>query len=306
MLSQVTEAHVIDFMSIPEFYFKNVDAMVEWHKSRFPESYEEYLVAKKKIKDSGFSGSTKLLKNLESDKSITGFLSFLTEINIANLLLRKLVSGLFYEPKRLPGVDFLFENVAISVKNLHPKNYEKDEEIKMGELEASGGGAINLTHKNFSNIAIQVEKTEMGTFSRERMETGHSGFLDSDLYEMSAPLSYIGEFEEINIEKNKKVLFFFIQSSDFAHYYINDIVIWYFGCPTKEYQFIFQNDPNWYYKLFKKTTKKNNIDALVFMYRSDFLIWPPNSLTEVKDGKTRLMIYAREKVFSEKLRSIFS
>ncbi len=293
-------------MSIPEFHFKDADGIVEWHKTTVPESYVRYLEIKQRIRDSKFPGSAKLLKNVETNKTVTEFQSFLTELNLANLLLGKGVANLAYEPHEIPGVDFTFDDIALSVKNLHPKVYEKNEQTKINELQASGGGAINLTHKNFSDISIKVEKTEMGTYGWERTETGHSGFLDSDLYEMSAPLSYIGEFEATNTGKLKKVLFFFVQSAEFAHYYVTDIVAWYFNYSGYEHP-IFQNDMGWYMKLFKQATKNDSVDALVFMFAPNTVLsWPDGCLGDVVDGKARLIVCTREKELHDRLKALFS
>ncbi len=294
-------------MSIPENFFKDSNGIIKWHQEHHPKSYESYFLIKEKVKNSKFSGSAGLLRNLEGNKTVTGFLSFLTEINLANLFLDKKVKDLSYEPKHMSGVDFSFNDIAISVKNLHPKNYEKSEQQVIDAFRTAGGGKTSLTHKNFSSIAIEVKKTEMGTYGWERLETGHSGFLDSDLYEMSAPLNYIGKFEQSDIKNNKRVLFFFIQSSDFAQYYIQDIVIWYFGYPVEKYQPIFQNDMNWYNKLLKTPPKKNNIDAIVFMYAPNTLLsWPLGCLGDVSDKAARLQIYAKEKSFSEQIKLILS
>lgn len=291
---------------IPELFFKDANAVIEWHKTYYLKSYEDYLSIKEKIKISKFSGSSGLLRNLESNKTVASFLSFLAEVNLANLFLNKSVKNLAYEPKEIPKIDFYFDDITLSVKNLHPKNYEKSEQKTIDALQAAGGGETSLTHKNFSNIDIKVEKTEMGTYGWERTETGHAGFLDSDLYEMSAPLNYIGEFEDVETGKHKKVLFFFIQSSDFVQYYINDIVIWYFGYQVKDYPPIFQNDMNWYLKFLKRPTKKGNIDALVFMYAPNTLLsWPSGCLSDV-GREPRLQIYARDKALHSELKTIFS
>lgn len=293
-------------MNIPERYFKDADGVIEWHKSKVPGSYERHLEIKQKIKTAGFSGSAKLLRNVESDKSVTGFASYLAEMNLANVLLDKSVSNLAYEPKDMPGIDFVFDDIAISVKNLHPKDYEKDEQSRIEEMQVEGGGSTTFTHKNFSEILLKVTRTAMGTFGWERTETGHSGFLDSDLYEMSAPLRYIGELEETETSERKKVLFFFIQSGEFAHYYIADIVAWYFD--AREYKHpIFQNDMGWYYKLLKKPTKNNSIEGLVFMYAPDSILsWTPGCMSDIRDGKARVIICTREKDFWERLKALFS
>jgi hypothetical protein len=291
---------------IPELFFKDADGVIEWHKTHYIKSYEDYLFIKEKIKSSKFSGSSALLRNLEGNKTVASFLSFLAEVNLANLFLDKSVKDLAYEPKAIQKVDFSFDDIALSIKNLHPKNYEKSEQAIIDSLREAGGGETSMTHKNFSNIAIKVEKTEMGTYGWERMETGHSGFLDSDLYEMSAPLNYIGEFENVETGKYKKVLFFFIQSSDFAQYYINDIVIWYFDYQVENYPPIFQNDMNWYLKLLKHPVKKKNIDALVFMYAPKTLLsWPSGCLGDV-GRELRLQVYTLDKVLYSKLKLIFS
>ena len=293
-------------MSIPEQHFKDAEGVIEWHKTRVPDSYERYLEIKKRIKDSAFSGSAKLLRNVDGDKSVTGFLSYLAEMNLANVLLTKSVHELLYEPKDTLGTDFTFDDIALSVKNLHPKNYEKDEQLRIDEMRAEGGGSTTFTHKNFSSIFLQVKKTAMGTFGWERTETGHSGFLDSDLYEMSAPLRYIGEFEDINVGDRKKILFFFIQSAEFANYYIADIVAWYFGARDYKHP-IFQNNMAWYYKLLKKPTKNDSVDGLVFMYAPDSVLsWPHDCMSDIRDGKARVVICTREKTLWEKLKTIFS
>lgn len=293
-------------MSIPEQHFKDSDGVIEWHKTRVPGSHERYLEIRKRIKDSGFSGSAKLLKNIDSDKSVTGFLSYVAEMNLADVLLTKSVSNLLYEPKATPCTDFTFDDIALSIKNLHPKNYEKDEQLRIDEMRAEGGGSTTFTHKNFSSIFLQVKKTAMDTFGWERTETGHSGFLDSDLYEMSAPLRYMGEFEDTNVGDRKKVLFFFIQSAEFAHYYIVDIVAWYFG--ARDYKhLIFQNDMEWYFKLFKKTAKNNSIDGLVFMYAPDSVLsWPRGCMGDIRDDKARVIICTREKTAWKQLKALFS
>src|SRR5262245_10496868 len=137
-------------MSIPERHFKDSREVINWHKEHVPGSYDRYLEIMKRIKESAFPGSAKLLKNVTNDKSIRGFSSYIAEMNIANILLEKSVSDLAYEPKDLPGVDFTFDDIALSVKNLFPKNYEKDEQSQIAEMQAAGGGTRRFSHKNFS------------------------------------------------------------------------------------------------------------------------------------------------------------
>ena len=292
-------------MTIPELYFKNADGIIEWHKTEIPESYEAYLRLVKRVGDSKFPGAIRLLRNLKNSRQVPIFLSFLTEVNVANLLLEKLVVNLSYES--VVGIDFSFENIAMSVKNLHPKIYQKTEELKIEELRASGGGKVIITHKNFSEISIDVQKTELGTFGWERLETGHSGFLDSDLSEMSSPLAHMGEFENIEITNKKRVLFFFIHSSEFRPHHIQNIIIWYFGYRVEKYSPIFENDSNWYWRLFKNKTKKKNIDALMFMYSPrTSLAWPDGCLKEVINKVPRLMVFAPDRELKKRLITIFS
>ncbi len=291
---------------MPEHFFKKIEEIVEWHKTHHPESHDSYLQKRKNVKKSRFSGFAKLLRNLDNNKMIPEFLSFLTEFNLADLFISKKVTNLAYEPAEMPDADFVFDDLAISVKNLHPKNYEKADQDVIDKLQAKGGGSEIIVRKDFSSIAIEVKKTEMGTFSWERTETGHSGFLDSDIDEMSAALKYIGEFEGAETGSHKKVLFFFIQSKEFAQYYIQDIIVWYFGYQVPKYPPIFQNDPKWYLKLLKKDQKNGNIDAIIFMYATNTLLsWPPGCLGDV--GKeARLQIYTPDKTLREQLKVIFS
>jgi len=186
-------------MAIPELFFKDSEGIIEWHKKHYPESYSTYLAIRENLKQLKLPGFTQLLKNLDNNKSVTGFLSYLSELNIANQLLVNQVSNLEYEPKSVPGVDFTFNNIALSVKNLHSKDYEKKEQAQIDDLQKAGGGSTRLSHKNFSNVTLEEKKTEMGTYGWERVETGHSGVLDSDIDEMSSPLKYLGEFETYEV-----------------------------------------------------------------------------------------------------------
>ncbi len=237
-------------MNIPELYFRDRGEVIKWHQDKIPGSYERYLEIRGKIKSSGFPGSVKLLRNVDSHESVTGFASFVAEMNLANVLLDKKVTGITYEPKSMSTIDFIFDDIAISVKSLHPKNYQKNEQTRIEKMQIEGGGTATFTHKNFSSTRLQVDKIAEDTFGWERTETGHAGFLDSDLDEMSAPLHYMGELEQVKVDERKKVLFFFVQSGEFKHYYIDDIFAWYFGAQNYQH-YIFQNDMQWYYKLFR-------------------------------------------------------
>jgi hypothetical protein len=152
-----------------------------------------------------------------------------------------------------------------------------------------------------------VEKNSMGTYSYSRLETGHSGFLNSDLSQMSPPLKYIGEFEnQSNIKDLKKVIFILSYSFEFRPYHAIDIGLWYFNALPKNYRRIFENDSKMYFKLFGKDKKENTIDAIVFMFPPRPLIWPEKCFSEVINKQHRIRVYSRDDKLLKELESIFS
>jgi hypothetical protein len=295
-------------MPDPEFYFKNKKEQLDWFEKEIPESYLEYLETKKIIKESNFSGSSNLLKREASDETIENFLTGLTEINLANLLIRKKVKDLTYEPKGISGVDFSFDKILLSAKSLNAKNYEIVEHDEIEKMKEADGGKNVLQHKGFSDTLIEVEKNSMGTHTYSRIETGHSGFLDSDIAQMSPPLEYIGRFEDQanGVDGYKKVLFILPYSSQFKPYHMRDIALWYFDCLPKGYHRIFNNDLNWYAKLLKKARKDNTIDAIILMLPPRPLIWPNNCFGEAMHKQNRVEIYTRDPELLKQLKYIFS
>lgn len=290
-----------------EFHFKNKTDLLKWFEVNRPAFYAEYLEAKGRIRTAGFSGSAQLLKR-EADEKVSGFLDVQTELNVANVLLKKEVGSLSYEPAALDRkVDFTFEDVAISVKNLHPKDYEKKEQEKMKELEAKGGGAHTFAHRgtSYSSARIEVDKNEMGTYTWSRTETGHGGILDSDLAQMSPPLKWLHDFEGVGTGELKKVLFVEIYTGDFAHSHARDIGYWYYGLP-EGYIPIFANDMSWYKKLFGENAKSGDIDAIVFMWPPNPLIWPSGMASEIVNEKERMLFFGKDAAFIERLKTIFS
>ena len=297
-------------MSNPELHFKTKTELLEWFKKNLSESLAEYFAVQETVRESGFSGSAKLLARA-ADEKVDGFTSFLTELNLARLLMTKEVKNICYEPKQIPGIDFSYDNTLLSIKNLQLKDYERTEHDEIERLISAGGGKNTLSHKKpaLSETFIEVEKNEMGTYTRTRTETGSSGFLESDIYQMSPPLKYIGEFENLaNVDGHKKVLFIMSYSEDFMPYYADDIGFWYFGYGPRNYRFIFANDPSWYFKLLRAKKKQQNIDALVFMFPPNPLIWPENCFSQTldKEEHTRVLIYTRDAQLRSTLQNIFS
>ena len=287
-----------------EFHFKNKTDLLGWFQKEIPEYHSEYVTAKESIKKSGFSGCIKLLGR-EKGEEVAGFQSFLTELNFANHLLIRGVKDLKYEPRN--GIDFSFEKNLVSIKNLQAKNYEKTEEEEIKKMIAAGGGMKVIPHKDFSEIELEVEKNWMGTYTQSRIETGYSGFLGSDIAQMSPALEYIGEYERLTVTTDsKKILFIMNYSQEFRPYHAQDIGLWYFGVRPKGYRFIFENGMSWYLKLFRKQKKDNNIHALIFMFAPRPLIWPQSCFAEVVDKCPRFSIYSRDNDLKERLRVIFS
>ena len=287
-----------------EFHFENKTDLLKYFQTEIPEAYSEYVAVKETIKKSGFSGSIKLLRR-ENDEKVAGFQAFLTELNFANLLLVNGVRDVKNEP--CDGVDFSFENNIVSIKNLQVKDYEKVEDEEIKKMIEAGGGKKILSHKDFSEVELEVEKNEMGTYTQSRTETGHSGVLGSDISQMSPALRYIGEYEaQANPTNSKKILFILNYSQEFKPYHAQDIGLWYLGVRPKGYRFLFENNMSWYLKLLVKEKKENNIDALIFMFPPRPLIWPQSCFAEVSGGWPRFSAYCKDKELKERLRVIFS
>ncbi|MGC9968438.1 MAG: hypothetical protein ABSC29_01745 [Minisyncoccia bacterium] len=292
-------------MSNPELYFKNKTECLEWFHINAPDAYEGYLATLEKIKQSNFPGKGRL-SHKATDESIKNFLTFQTELNLANLLLTRGKTDLAYEPAGMQGVDFSFDDIFISVKSLTTKRYEKVEHEGIEAMRSAGGGKNTFQHKKFSDTHIEVEKNEMGTYTQTRTEIGHGGFLDSDIAQMSRPLEYIGEFEgQANAPGHKKVLFFFSYSAEFKGFHGTDAAAWYFD--VRDPNPIFRNDPSWYLKLMRKDKKIGNIDALIFagppLQLS--LIWPPEGFQKTVKGDPKILIYTKDQNLKDKLLSIF-
>ncbi len=292
-------------MSNPELSFKNKSDCLRWFQTEVPDAHNEYVKCLDLVKQTGFPGGGSLCRKA-ADESIENFLTFLTELNLANLLLAKGKSDLMYEPNAIRGVDFSFDDIFMSVKSLTTKRYEKIEHEGIEAMRSAGGGKYTFHHKKFSDTHIEVEKTELGTHTFTREEIGHSGFLDSDIAQMSRPLEYIGEFEDqANTTNHKKILFFFSYSAEFKGYHGTDIAAWYFDVQNPHP--IFNNDPGWYLKLMKKGQKKKNIDALVFAAPPHpvALIWPEEGFREARKNEPKILIYTRDNALRESLTSIF-
>jgi hypothetical protein len=293
-------------MSNPDIYFHTKTDLLNWFKINIANSYSEYLSIQEKIKKANFNGVSRLLKK-EVGESVENFLSFLAELNLANLLLDKNIEDLAYEPSPGLDIDFSFGDIDLSAKNLGTKNYERIEYSELERLKEAGGGKNTISHKGFSDTAMEVEKNSMGTFTYSRIETGHSGFLDSEITQMSIVLGNIGKFEsKIKSNDRKKVLFFLVQSSAFHHYHVLDAVYWYFGRMPQGYHPIFNNDLNIYLKLSGQPKKLNNINGLVFVFPPDPLIWPVGSLSQVIQEKRRALIYCNDESLMKSLETIFS
>jgi hypothetical protein len=293
-------------MSNPELYFKNKTECLEWFRANAPDAYEEYLATLGKIKQSNFPGKSSLSRKA-TDETIENFLTFQTELNLANFLLIKGKADLVYEPTDVRGVDFSFESIFMSVKSLTTKRYEKVEHEGIAAMRSAGGGKNTFQHKKFSDTHIEVEKNKMGTYTQTRTEIGHSGFLDSDIAQMSRPLEYIGEFEgQANVPGRKKVLFFFSYSAEFKGFHGTDAAAWYFD--VHDPHSIFGNDPSWYLKLMKKDKKIGNIDALVFAGPPHplALIWPLTGFPKTAKGDPTILIYTKDQDLRNDLLSLFT
>jgi hypothetical protein len=253
-------------MSDPGLYFKNKSELIKWYQRQMLESYSEYLFVSKKVRVSDFPGAAKLFKN-EKNSEVADFGTFLTELNIANHLLNKKVKGLEYKPRAGKGVDFRFADVALSVKNL------------------SAAGIERGKSKRTAKVSSEANNYDSG--------------------QMSLPMRYLSEFEKASNGSMKNVLFILNDSQSFDRHHLLDIGNWYFGFP-KGYNPIFANDLNRYAKLFGKAKKKGNIDAIIFMYPTDEMIWPPNSFAEMIANKHRMIMFCPDRDFKFYLLDVFS
>ncbi|MBP9715509.1 MAG: hypothetical protein KBD52_03420 [Candidatus Pacebacteria bacterium] len=291
-----------------EFHFKTKIELLKWHEKETPASYSEYIKAEATVKEVKFPGSVKLLRTITNDQTVDRFLAFLTELNLANLLLLKKVTSLHYEPVSVgQNVDFSFDDILVSVKNVQAKNYEKSELAEIQKMTEAGGGEKMLRHKEFSDVSIEVQKTALGAHSYTRLETGAgvNGFLSSDLSQMEPPLKNMGEFDAApKVEGFKKVLFIAVYSEQFKVYHAEEIASWYYDSFPAGFRPILSEE--WYMKLFGKERKSGSIDALVFMFPPNALIWSQSCFAEEISERTRLTIYTKNAQLKDQLKNIFS
>jgi hypothetical protein len=290
----------------PEINATTKTEILKLFMEHMPESYVEYLRVKDLMATASFTNAPKLAAK-ESGEDLPNFLSFITELNLAYLLTNKSVTDLGYEVDPGLDIDFSFDDIDLSAKNIGMKNYERTEYLEIERLKSEGGGTSVFSHKNFSEIFIEVQKNDTGSYSYTRTESGNSGSLDSDTGQMSTVLETIGKCEsKIKNEGRKKVLLFLSHTSNFRPYHAYDIAVWYFNARPKNYAPIFGAAPALYLKYFKKENKENNIDALVFIFPPGPIIWPESSLMEVVQGMGRLGIYTKDEPLWKNLKNIFS
>jgi hypothetical protein len=270
-----------------------------------PDQFKDYNDLLIRVSRTKFPGSSKLVTRLGTQQ-VSDFLSATTELNVAGLLVSKSARNLTYEQNH--AIDFQFDQISLEVKNIHAKAYEKTEHQVVEGFKQLHGGATILQHKTFSFTEIEVTKNSLGTYSTTRTETGNSGFLASDLDQMSRILGYMGGYEQVPVTTgHKKVLFFANHTGGFKYLHIEDSVCWYFDLQHKNPHPIFENDPTWYQKMFGQSTKLMNIDAIVFfaMPTIEMLCWPNSRMSDIRNGKRRLSIYTKDSKLRQRLESYF-
>ena len=246
-----------------------------------------------------------ILLKKEPDESGDNFFTVLTELNLAKKLLDVGVPNLKYENER--KVDFTLDGMAISMKSLNVKEYERKIQEISNRLREQGGGRDSFSYKGGSTITITVAPTTFGTFSEEIVETGSVHYLDTDYAHLQALLGNLAEFESVpSQEGRKKVLVVVNYSESFAEYYAKDLADWYFDIPQAHPIF---PDPATYFKYFGSEIKNGSIDGIVFiMYPLvPFLVWPDGHLQKTGGSQTMTLIFSRDEgLVAELKRILFS
>jgi len=292
-------------MSNAELNFSDKNSLLKWFEINIADSFSEYLLIKEKVKKSDFPGAKRLIKK-ENGNNLTNFLSFLSELNLANNFLIKGVDKLEYEPCPGLDIDFSFDNIDVSVKNISTKKFEREELAEITRLKENGGGKSIIGNKGLSETEIIVRNDGTSIDDYTRIETGQSGFLGSDITLLQTALSSMGKFEtKIKNNGRKKVMIFLVYTKSFQYYHGLDIAWWYFNKELSDYVPIL-NDEALYFKLFNSVNKLSNIDALIFIFPPNPIIWQNGCLSEIIEGKRRSIILTKDAQFHKQLEKIFS
>ncbi len=167
--------------------------------------------------------SSKLKKNIEKaiKKNDANFFNYLVELNIAAILFDRNKKFLY---ESLRGIDFVWDDIALSVKSITDKKYRKKEKDIFKKL-----GNKEKTEVHYPNTIVELRKDEFG--GEERIETGTFKYGESpetEMKEKSKILECMAELESICANGLRKVLFVLGQSDMIDSRYIYDCSRWYF------------------------------------------------------------------------------
>lgn len=220
----------------------------------------------------------KQLKGALKSENLVNFLNYLTELNIYRRLSR-FEHKLECEPDDAKWADIRFGKIHISIKNLHPKKYTRDENEIVGTLQKN-------EEKNvppYPTSDVELKRDASGIEHRTEIGNGSKSYLHSDLAEMTPVISEIGKLEGKQCD-GKRILIYFIQRGGmFDVEHAKDICGWYYRKNMKNR--IFKHEPRLYFKSLGKKRRERNIDAIIFLWQEKnyVLDWPEEfpSLTPI-------------------------
>jgi len=284
--------------------------IINWHPQAQQELYSQW---KREIRQSNYSGVTKLIENLEnSEKSDNpeNFLNFLCEFNIARLLF---TAELCFEYET-QGEDFCFNNYLMSIKSIHKSKYIKETENKLEELRGdaavtSGNSKRDVIHNKFAESGVssftEIEvKGDISTIT-EIGSTPNTSFPE-EIRNKDLIIKHIVKLEKIPTNK-EKILFLFIQTSEILPIHQKQIVDWYFwGKINNDLDFCANKYPEWFLE-HSERIENHTVKAIIFMYRpNEILLWSKRAIQTMNSvGNRALKVWADNETLQNFLTGVF-
>lgn len=283
---------------------ENINEIFQFHSKEDQDCFEEW---KRKLGTSNNEGIKSLISNLESaktSKSLSNFLSYLVEFNIAKILLEKKIK-FEYETKCSKNQDFLFGDYLMSVKVINPTKYQKEEEEKIQKsIKKSGDNAV-ISHRFASSDVFSFTEIEKHEDLIEMTQIGHKPNTDFpyviDLKDKI--IKHIASIENITTDKTK-IIFIFLQTNEFRPFHQKEITDWYFYNQIHKIDFCGSRYIEW----FKETKKKKDGNVnIIFVYSPNYiLLWKPKELIRTNmQGNKSFEIWSKDVFIKSDLEIIF-
>jgi len=290
--------------------FENPNELINYVTENFPEQLEKYNQAKEELNQQNYPGISQLLKSLNNQKQITDYLSFLAEFNVALHLHRHRVP-FEYEPRIKNGnkqskeynEDFVFNDIALSVKSLHENELTKEENKMLENLRQNPKPSNKVVIYDDDKLEVPtpsfVEHVIHKDDMHERTEIGNDG-LYTRTNQLNPILAGIAKLHSKTVEPQQlKAILFIRQTAVSTSSIIKDASIWYFKGKHP------RQDKTPYDKMFRVgkiqavRTKPNGnmVSVILTMERSNLpLVWEEDDFSSEK-----IVVYSRDTKSKKKI-----